>query len=436
MADVPVGLPVRTNFVWSLAGNVIFAICQWGIIVALARAGSTTMVGQFSLGIAIATPIFMFTNFDLRAVQATDAKREYRFSEYLRFRVWMTAAALLAIGAITWSGGYGRSTALIISAVGLAKGIESLSDVHYGLFQLNGRLDQTSCSMILRGVLSAAAMSVVLLVTHSVLWGCLAMAMAWLAVLALFDSRRARVFSGASSQTSLRDRLTPIRAATVRERFAPRAGARRLWTLARIALPMGIVTAVVSLNLQMPRYFIHARMSDHDLGVFSALAYATIAMTLVGDSLVHCAIPRLSRLYAGRQIAHFRGLLMKLLAIGCAMGVCGLAISLVFGAHLLKIFYGPLYAAHSRVFVLLAAGAAIHIAASMLTSGITSARNFRIQVPLYVAVTAATALGCAVMVPSLGLVGAALGVACGAVMRLILAAAAVRSLFPASGGWA
>ena len=71
------GLSLRSNFAWILTGNVVYAACQWGAIVALAKLGSSFMIGQFSLGLAIATPVLMFTNLHLRAVQATDARRLY-----------------------------------------------------------------------------------------------------------------------------------------------------------------------------------------------------------------------------------------------------------------------------------------------------------------------------------------------------------------------
>ena len=50
------GLSLRSNFAWVLAGNVVFAGCQWGMIVALAKLGSTLMVGQFSLASSTAWP--------------------------------------------------------------------------------------------------------------------------------------------------------------------------------------------------------------------------------------------------------------------------------------------------------------------------------------------------------------------------------------------
>lgn len=399
------GLPVLTNFAWVVTGNVVFAMCQWGIVVALAKAGSTAMVGQFSLGVAVATPILMFSNCDLRAVQATDAKREFQFHEYLRFRGIATGCALLLIAAIAWFGRYGMQIAMIISAVGVAKAIETLSDVHYGLFQLNGRLDQIGRSMMLRGVLAVIAATVVLLITGDVLRGCLAIAAVWLAVLWLFDVRRARCLAGFAASRG--------------------SSARRLWILARTALPMGIVTTVASVNLQIPRYFVHARMGERSLGVFSALAYATVAMTLVGDSLGHCIVPRLSRLFAGERYRDFASQLRKLLFIGCVTGACGVVIANVFGARLLLVFYSPEYAAQARVFILLTIAAAIHFVASMLTTAITASRNFNVQVPMYLAVAACTAIGCARWIPTMGLQGAALAVVSGALVRLTVAAGVV-----------
>jgi O-antigen/teichoic acid export membrane protein len=351
----------------------------------------------------------MLSNLDLRAVQATDARRQYQFSEYFRLRIMLTAAALAVIVAIVWFGRYERETAAVILAVALAKAVETLSDIHYGLFQLNDRLDQTGRSMILRGFLSVAALTGGLYLIHNVFWGCIWVALAWAAALLLFDFRRGRHLVACTEKPRV---------------VEPGTGLRKLRLLS-LALPLGVVTTVASINLHMPRYFVHAHMGEHQLGIYSALAYATVALTLIGDSLGNSAIPSLSRLYAAGQLAKYRALLLRLFAAGCVIGLSGLVIARSFGARLLKVIYNAEYAAESRVFTLLMVAAAIHFAASILTSGITSARCFRIQVPLYLLVVGSTALGCALWVPTFGLAGAAMGVICGAVVRFVLASAVV-----------
>lgn len=397
-------LSLRSNFAWAVAGNVVYAACQWGMIVALAKFGTSFMVGQFSLGLAVVTPVLMFSNLNLRAVQATDARRQFRFAEYLRLRLALTLAALAVIAVIVRFGGYEGRTAAVILALALAKAIEALSDIHYGLFQLNDRLDHTGRSMILRGLLSVTALTAGLYLMRNVFWGCMCMAVAWVASLLLFDVRRGRrLVAGTESPVD-----------------QERGGSLRQVRLMSLALPLGIVTTIASINLHMPRYFIHARMGEHELGIFSAIAYAAGTLTIVGDSLSISAIPRLSRLYAGGRLAEYRSLLLRLTAIGCAVGLAGLAITHGIGAWLLTLFYNADYAADSGIFTVLMAAAALHFVASILTCGITSARCFRIQVPLYVLVAGATAWGCARWIPTMGLAGAALGVTFGAAVRLLL----------------
>jgi hypothetical protein len=61
----------------------------------------------------------------------------------------------------------------------------------------------------------------------------------------------------------------------------------------------------------------------------------------------------------------------------------------------------------------------------MFTSAITSARCFRIQVPLYALVVGSNAFACARWVPSAGLAGGAAAMAVAAVTHLVLGAAIV-----------
>ena len=80
-------LSLRLNFAWTFVGNVVYAGCQWGMLVVLAKLGSPARVGEFALALAVTAPILMFTNLALRAVQATDSRQEYTFGDYLGLRL-------------------------------------------------------------------------------------------------------------------------------------------------------------------------------------------------------------------------------------------------------------------------------------------------------------------------------------------------------------
>jgi hypothetical protein len=70
------------------------------MLVVLAKLGSPEIVGQFTLGLAVTAPVVLFTNLSLREVQATDAKHQYLFSDYLGLRLLLTGLALVAITVI------------------------------------------------------------------------------------------------------------------------------------------------------------------------------------------------------------------------------------------------------------------------------------------------------------------------------------------------
>src|ERR1700674_1440657 len=89
--------PLRVSFSWTLAGNVIYALCQFGMLSCLAKLGNASIVGQYALALAIAAPVFMLTNLQLRAVQATDARNEYDFADYFTLRCLCTFVGLFLI---------------------------------------------------------------------------------------------------------------------------------------------------------------------------------------------------------------------------------------------------------------------------------------------------------------------------------------------------
>ncbi|MGD2165907.1 MAG: lipopolysaccharide biosynthesis protein, partial [Anaerolineae bacterium] len=90
-------LSLRANFSWTFVGNAIYAATQWGMLIVLAKLGSPEWVGQFALGLAITVPIMAFATLKTRLVQATDARHQYLFGDYLSLRLLTTGAAFLAI---------------------------------------------------------------------------------------------------------------------------------------------------------------------------------------------------------------------------------------------------------------------------------------------------------------------------------------------------
>ena len=266
----PRRLTLRMNFVWTLSGNVIYAASQWGILMVLAKLGTPKMVGEFAMALAITAPVVISAGLSLRGVQATDAASEYDFGAYLLLRLLTTGAAGLVIAGIVWLSRYGWHTATIILMVGLAKGFESISDIFYGLLQHHERMDRIALSMIIRGLLSLAAVTSAMYLSGDLLVAACCLVAVWALILVVYDVRSGASVLKTASDVERRPKVGFCSGLARRLQLHWRP--RELVTLTLLALPVGIVMALISLTRTFPGISLNAAFGVRELGIFAALA--------------------------------------------------------------------------------------------------------------------------------------------------------------------
>jgi lipopolysaccharide/colanic/teichoic acid biosynthesis glycosyltransferase/O-antigen/teichoic acid export membrane protein len=380
-------LPLAHNASWGLLGSLTYAGCQWAMLVVLAKLGSAEMMGQFALGFAVSAPLFILANLSLRAVLVTDVRGDHRFGDYLALRLITTLAGLVINVGVAVLVGYRWETSTVIVLVGVAKAIEAVADILYGLMQKRERMDLMARSIVMRGVLSVLALGAGVYLTSRVLWGLVLMAAVWALVLVGYDLPTGRRLLG----TGIRPRWERV----------------DLVRLTGLSLPLGVTAMLISLSATVPRYFVERFRGEQELGAFVAMvSLVTIGSTVV-NALGQSASPRLATYYAAGDNASAGKILMGLIGLGVLLGAAGVLIALAWGREVLTALYRPEYAEHVGAFVLIMLAGGISYVASFLWYAITSARLFRVQMPLFASVVAVALVVCAALVPSNGLLGAA-----------------------------
>jgi O-antigen/teichoic acid export membrane protein len=407
------GRGIRSNLAWMVAGTVWSGLCQWALLVALAKLGTVDMVGAFTLGMAIALPVLMFSCLNLRALYVTDCNYTYRFREYLALRLLMAAASVGFASLLAVAGGYSRDLVLAISLITLAKAFEYISDILYGLLQRQERMTAISISMMLRGTLSLCTLSVAVYSRGSLVWGAAGLALSSAVILLAFDVPVSLSLLDFRFGFALREC-----AAYARGTFAGGSGEyRRLRSLALAGVPLGLVLMLVSLNLNIPRYFVERSLGIREQGIFSSLANLMAAGSVVVGALGQCATPRLAKYFAEGRMRAFRELLWALVLTSLGLGGAGLAGALAFGHQALAVIYRPEYATREDVFVWLMAASGMLYLGSTMGVAVTAVRCFAPQLPLFAVSAASTALTCFVLVPIMGLRGAAVAIFVSAIIQ-------------------
>lgn len=411
--------PTKANFLWMMLGNGIYALCQWGMLIVLAKLGSPEIVGQFALATAVITPVIMITNMQLRGVQSTDARKEYYLSDYVGVRVMSTIAAFFVILLIIYFSHFGRVAFLATVMLALCKFIESFSDVFYGFFQQNEKMAFMAKSMIIRGIVSVVALGFFFHLSSSLPLALAGLSGVWLLVLIFYDWQMGRhlmlVVEGDSRGTLFTSLVTSFR--------------KRREILARIivlAFPLGVVMGILSLNTHIPRYAIERYLGTRDLGIFAALAYTTVALTMFIQALGQAVSPKLARCFADRNNMVFKAIVIKMILINLAIGLLGVLIVFIGGEKILSLIYTQEYAAYSKLFLMLMIASTLSGIGSVFGYGMTAARQFSWQVPLYSVVLVATTVSSFLLIPYFKLYGAALALIFSPLISIIGGALIVR----------
>jgi O-antigen/teichoic acid export membrane protein len=366
---------------------------------AVTKLSTTVAVGQYVLGISIVGPIFVFCTLQLRTVHVTDARSEFTFADYFKLRCLGIAVASLAVLAIVILGRFDWDTSVVILLVGVAKALECLAEGTSGQLQKVERLDQVARSMMMRGAVSVPIFALVLLAFHQVALAVGAVAVAWVIVLLSYDFRIVRkLLRGESFSNSKLHRL------------------RRLLG---VSLPLGIVIGIVALNGNVPRYVVLHYLGPAQLGIFVSLAYLISAVNLVVYALGQSVSARLARMFAIGDLRGFLHILKKLVFLGVLFGAVAVPAAILFGKPALRLLYRPEYSEYAYLLPIMAVVAGIYAVGMFLNVGMTAARCFRPQVPIFGCATIAAFVVPALMIPAHGLYGAALGLLASAIVLVI-----------------
>jgi O-antigen/teichoic acid export membrane protein len=377
------------NFYWLIAGNVIRAGCQWGMLSVLAKQGSPRLVGQYALGLAITAPLMMMAGLQLNALQVTDARGEYDLADYLGIKILGAVIALFVVTGLLFVIRFPTDTAAVILLVALSKALDALSDVFLSHWQQREQMRLVSAMWIVNATSSLILLTIGLAIngtaisaaTGSLVGSAIALGAIWM------------VAKNASI-------------AECRE-ISPRFDRRILRSLIRVAIPMGGVGALLSLNLNIPRYYVEHYIGDLALGLFAAAAYPMVVADTLISSIGQSTSSRLAQYYAANNKKAFQELLLRLTLWGVAVGCSAVLAALYAGRQILTILYRPEYGDHERLFALLVIAVAIRYTYVFIGVAVTAMRRFTIQLWLRIAVCLCLLALSPVLISRFGLLGAA-----------------------------
>lgn len=368
---------------WSVVGNLIYALSQWAVVTIIARVGSFQDIGSYALSLAVTAPIILFFNFQYNAILATDSKEEYTFSQYFGSRIINSSIALIIIILVSLSYKDNSEVMVLIILMGFVKYFESLSDLCFGFFQKNNRIDLMGKSQFYRGILNVLIVGILFILTKSVIISVIGLLLLMLFRLISYDLSNVKKYT------------------TITPDF------KFNWiVLIKMTYPLGFVSLINSLNTNIPRYFLEYFSDINEVGIYSALAYILTASNLMITPLSLLIAPQLAKAYELNNAMRVKKINFFVILITIVIFVLIFTLIVLFDKEILSLLYGEDYIYYSDMFVLINISIIFSALTTLFNLNIVAARVFRVQPILNFLVVVISAIASLYFIPSMGVLGA------------------------------
>lgn len=415
--DAPAWRPLslKRNVTWTAAGSAVEMLLHWGRVVVLAHLGGLEMLGMVVLAFALCGPVNALACLGLRGAVVTDARREYRFGDYLALRLATATLALLVIVGLVAAAGYRGTMAAIVLLVAAGEWLKSVSDVFHALLQQHERMDRVAVSLAIRGLLALGFLTLGVALTGNVVWAMAGFPLAMGATLLAWDLRNGARLLGAGSASG----------GTARAALRPRWHLPTMLRLCWLTLPLGVVMMLLALQASVPRWLVSHYLGHRELGVFVSIFYLVMIGSRVVGALAQSAGPRLAKHYAAGNARAFAWLVMRLLGIVVAVGMSVILTVAVAGGPILRLLYGLDYTPYLATAVWLMAAGALMYLGIPLGMATDAMRRFKTHMLVRGAGVGALAALLPGLIAGWGLLGAAWGLAIAFALMAALYAAVV-----------
>lgn len=386
---------LKKNFVWAFVGNVVSTFCMWLLLMLLTKLATAETVGVFAIAQAVGMPITMLLSMRLQIVQVTDARNDFDFGYYYALRIITSIAALVIICIVSFTL-YPSDTALVISILGVGYAILALREVFLAVMQKTEQMGKMAVSRVMQGFLSLLMFGGLFWVTKNIVLSIVGLIIARLAVLSLYDIPVAKglLVAGGFGQEAGEKGAAPL------------WHKGKLWKLAKLTSPLGLIAWLAILFTSIPRLILDQYTGRKEVGYFAAMSSLLVVGNVLMTALAQVVMPRMAKYYVENRRA-YKLLLGKFTGASLLVGIMGVIVGVLFGKQILTLMFTSEYAEHSRVFIQLMVGGGIMLLFSCMNVGLTVARKFTVQVPVYIAAVGACGISAFFLIPRYGMFGAA-----------------------------
>lgn len=371
---------------WLLSGNILFAFSQWLMLILFSHFTNPEKLGYYSYALALTAPVFMLTNLQLRPLLVVDfnTKKEFEFKQYFLLRSITSLIAIVICFIFLFYKKYEFTGLCIITLVILMKASEAFSDIIYAYYNANKKTKFISQSLTIKSICVICLSFLVLWCSNSILYTLISVFLSYLLIMLLLDFSRIKENLSQNNKNMIQD----------------------LIRLVKMGLPLGIAVMLISLQTNVPRYFLENYYGVKELGVYTIYYYFIVIGSILINSVCQYLSPYYAEFYRDADILNLKKITKQTLGIAFLLGLIGWILSCFLGDFAICLIYGKQYIEYSYLLPLIMLAGIFSYMSVVSGYLMTSLKIIKIQVPLFLVLVFLTFIYSYIFIPKYGLLGA------------------------------
>lgn len=375
---------MKKNFIILASAKIFYGLSQWLLLVIVAQIGGESALGEFSLALAITTPIFLFSSLQLPSLIIADSQKNLP-SDYIKLNQIMVLASVLLLIILTIASKYNLNTSVIIVLYGLVKATESISEIQIAFLHKAELFRKMALSLVIKSIGITVLFFSTYLLTESLASSILSIILVRFSIYIFFDRKES---------LKLLDNKKNIH------------GGNNTLDLFNKSIYLGIIAAMDSLLTITPRYFIEYFHTRELLGGFTAISSIALIPTTLSLVFIQIISPKLSKIYKESQTIFIK-LVYKYILI---LMILALTFNLLINLNselIIKLLFNINSVEYATTLEIFSICLIFGFPATFLNTVLIIKNKFKHQILYTFIVLIVTLLASSILIPSLGIIGAA-----------------------------
>lgn len=373
----------RDKAIWLVLANLVSTLAKVVTLVVLANIGDMGTAGQYTLALAVVSPIFLLVSLSLRQIYVS-AHKDSEYGDFLLLRLVFGLIGIVAVclGAALLA----PSLLPVLAAMGLYKFAEGQVDIRMAAFQRVSDLKTHAVLLMAFNLVASGGLWILFAVSGM------------LAISITLSSALGLAFCIILARRKLTQR--------VEHQFVPSIQSIRA-AISR-GLPLSISSFAVSLGTGVPVFFLGATQSASAVGIYSAIYNISTASNILYTAASQAQLRSFSE-FAGAK--DYESLLKQGRRASWSLfvaGVAGTVLIYFFGVRAFSFVFGHNFEGFLPALMMMGATICLGPFGFMLDCQLTALHRFKSQGAIAAVALAASVCIAILVVPPLSVLGATL----------------------------